>query len=220
MVRGRARGGKGSLCPPSTPPPPPRIAPLGPSPQPTLPETPPQPLLDPPPIRPSQNPPLQCPPPPPPPPPPQGASGQQLVGGVVGVQNGGVAMPATCHLVALTPNQAFLCQGPCLWLRTVTSAGRLHHAQYEGGLGQRLWMLLLTWQLAYWPLTIHKDPTSRCWPTASVSPWWRVMEPWWQVMEPSWRVMEPWRRVMEPWWRVMEPWWRDMEPWWGDMKRP
>ena len=30
---------------------------------------------------------------PPPPPPPQGASGQQLVGGVVGVQNRGVAPP-------------------------------------------------------------------------------------------------------------------------------
>ena len=32
-------------------------------------------------------------PPPPPPPPPQGASGRQLVGGVVGVQNRGVAPP-------------------------------------------------------------------------------------------------------------------------------
>ena len=42
---------------------------------------PPQPLLYPPPS-PSLNPPLQS-----PPPPPQGASGQQLVGGVVGVQN-------------------------------------------------------------------------------------------------------------------------------------
>ena len=88
MVRGRARGGKGSLCPlppPNTPnrptwsppPPPPRIAPLGPTPPP---------LLYPPPFA-LPKPPLQA------PPPPQGASSQQLVGGVVGVQNRGVAPP-------------------------------------------------------------------------------------------------------------------------------
>ena len=56
-----------------------------------LPPPPPKPLLDPPPIRPSLNPPSNA----PPPPPPQGASGQQLVGGVVGVQNQGVAPPGT-----------------------------------------------------------------------------------------------------------------------------
>ena len=49
---------------------PPKLPHLDPPPQPAL--------LDPPP-RPSQNPPLQC-------PPRKGASGQQLVGGVVGVQ--------------------------------------------------------------------------------------------------------------------------------------
>ena len=55
----------------------------------------PKPLLDPPPIR----------SPPPPPPPPQGASGQQLVGGVVGVHNRGVPPPgaATCRLRPLSP---------------------------------------------------------------------------------------------------------------------
>ena len=37
--------------------------------------------------------PTWTPPPPMPPPPPKGASGQQLVGGVVGVQNRGVAPP-------------------------------------------------------------------------------------------------------------------------------
>ena len=51
---------------------------------------------------PPPNPPSRSPPPPPsplldppsnPPPPPQGASGQQSVGGVVGVQNRGVAPP-------------------------------------------------------------------------------------------------------------------------------
>ena len=39
-------------------------------------------------LHPNTIPPLRC-----PPPPPQGASGQQLVGGVVGVQNRGVAPP-------------------------------------------------------------------------------------------------------------------------------
>ena len=77
-----------NLDPP--PPPPPLIAPLGPPPQPTLPEPPP-PAPPIPPHSPSLNPPLRC--PPPPPPPPQGASGQHLVGGVVGVQNRGVAPP-------------------------------------------------------------------------------------------------------------------------------
>ena len=98
MVRGRARGGKGSLCPPPPPttpqiappgfpPPPPQFAPPGPPP-PTLPEPPPQAPPRPPPIRPSLNPPSHA-----PPPPQKGASGQQLGGGVVGVQNRGVAPP-------------------------------------------------------------------------------------------------------------------------------
>ena len=86
MVRGRARGVKGSLCPPPPPHHHPNSPHLDPPPQPTLPEPPPQPLLDPPPICPSLT-------PPPPPPPPKGASGQQLVLGVVGVQNRGVAPP-------------------------------------------------------------------------------------------------------------------------------
>ena len=64
---------------PGNPPPPPREPPS------------PAPLLDPP---------LQG-----PPPPPQGASGRQLVGGVVGVQNRGVAPPgATPHLQDLGPS--------------------------------------------------------------------------------------------------------------------
>ena len=50
------------------------------------------PHLDPPPTDPPRAPPPP-PMPPPPSPPPQGASGQQLVGGVVGVQNRGVAPP-------------------------------------------------------------------------------------------------------------------------------
>ena len=65
-------------CPTWTPPPQPTL----PGPPPVAPpRPPPSPLLEPP---------LPCPPPPPPPP---GASGQQLVGGVVGVQNRGVAPP-------------------------------------------------------------------------------------------------------------------------------
>ena len=106
MVRGRAKGGKGSLCPPLTPPPPntpnrPTWTPPPPHHHPELPHLDPPPPTDPPrapppspsytpPHSPSLNPPLRC---PPPPPPPQGASGQQLVGGVVGVQNRGVAPP-------------------------------------------------------------------------------------------------------------------------------
>ena len=101
MVRGRARGGKGSLCPPPplntpncptwTPPPTtPNCHTWTPSP-PDPPGTPPLPApLIPPPHLPFLNPPLKC---PRPPPPPQGASGQPLVGGVVGVQNRGVAPP-------------------------------------------------------------------------------------------------------------------------------
>ena len=68
------------ICPTWTPPPhrPSRSAPP--------PFAPPRP---PPPSRPSWNPPSH----PPPPPPPQGASGQQLAGAVIGVQNRGVAPP-------------------------------------------------------------------------------------------------------------------------------
>ena len=53
---------------------------------------------------PEPPPPSDAPPPPTPPPPPQGASGQQLVGGVVGVQNRGVAPPvgANCSLLCDT----------------------------------------------------------------------------------------------------------------------
>ena len=107
MVRGRARGGKGNLCPPS--PPPPKSPHLDPPPPTTTPNcptwTPPPPTdppggphpspsyTPPPPPSPSLNPPSNAAPPPPPPPPPQGASGQQLVGGVVGVQNRRVAPP-------------------------------------------------------------------------------------------------------------------------------
>ena len=79
-----------------TPPPPtttPKLPHLDPPPPPT----------DPPGAPPSYTPPpfaLPEPPPPPDPPPhPQGASGQQIVGGVVGVQNRGVAPPPV--LVAL-----------------------------------------------------------------------------------------------------------------------
>ena len=75
--------------PPGTPPPPPppRIAPLGPPPPTDSPGAPPS--YTPPPS------PLPEPPSPIPPPPahPQGASGQQLVGGVVGVHSQGVAPP-------------------------------------------------------------------------------------------------------------------------------
>ena len=99
MVMVWLEGGQGEVrgaCapPPPTPNrptwiPPPQIAPPDPPPQPTLPEPPPQ--------APPRPPPIPC--PPPPPPPAQGASGQQLVGGggVVGVQNRGVAPPGPCR---------------------------------------------------------------------------------------------------------------------------
>ena len=93
MVMLWLEGGQGEvLCSPPHPNTPSRPT-WTPPPQPTLPEPPPptDPPGAPPPIAPPR-PPLQC-PPPPPPPPPQGASGQQLVGGVVGVQNRGVAPP-------------------------------------------------------------------------------------------------------------------------------
>ena len=76
---------------PFSPPPPqhpksPHLAPprpfQSPPPQPTLPEPPPQ--------SPPREPALQC---PPPPPPPSGASGEQLLAGIVGVYNRGVAPP-------------------------------------------------------------------------------------------------------------------------------
>ena len=54
---------------------------------------PPPPTNPPRPPPPHSPPPLDPPPPPMPPPPPKGASGQQLVGGVVGVHNRGVAPP-------------------------------------------------------------------------------------------------------------------------------
>ena len=64
----------------------------------TLPEPPPpKPLLDPP-HRPSPNPPSNA-----PPPPPKGASGQQLVGGVVGVQMRGVAPSGGCPSLPWPP---------------------------------------------------------------------------------------------------------------------
>ena len=87
MVMVWLEGGQGEVrgaCAPLPPLPTPQIASPGPPPQPTLPEPlPPKPLLDPPPIALPE------------PPPPQGASGQQLVGGVVGVQNRGVAPPCS-----------------------------------------------------------------------------------------------------------------------------
>ena len=91
MVMVWLEGGQGEVRGACAPPPPPtpQIAQPGPPPPTTTPNcptwTPPQPTLPEPP-----------PPPPPPSPsctPPQGASGQQLVGGVVGVQNRGVAPP-------------------------------------------------------------------------------------------------------------------------------
>ena len=91
MVMVWLEGGQGEVRGAYVPPPPhPKSLRLDP-PQPTL--------LDPPPISPPPDPPLPC-PPPPPPPPPQGASGQQLVGGVVGVQNRGVAPPGVSRDVS------------------------------------------------------------------------------------------------------------------------
>ena len=84
MVMVWLEGGQGEVRGACAPPPPhPKSPYLDPPPQ-APPRPPPHlPLLDPP----------SHAPPPPPPPPPQGASGQQLVGGVVGVQNRGVAPP-------------------------------------------------------------------------------------------------------------------------------
>ena len=106
MVMVWLEGGQGEVRGACAPPPPtPQIAPPGPPPphhHPELPHLdppptdppggPPPPLLYPPPIRPPCTPPFN----PPPPPPPQGASGQQLVGGVVGVQNRRIARPVPC----------------------------------------------------------------------------------------------------------------------------
>ena len=121
------------MCPPS--PPNPQIAPPGPPHHHHHSESP---HLDPPPPhRPSQSPPPPAPPrppphhspfalpeppsnapPPPPPPPAEGASGQQLVGGVVGVQNRGVTPPwwgAFCNsgsgpaISLAISNQAYSC---------------------------------------------------------------------------------------------------------------
>ena len=93
MVMVWLEGGQGEVrgaCAPP-PPPPPQIAAHGPPSHPTLPErpAPSKPLLDPPPHCPSLKPPSNA----SPPAPPARASGQQLVGGVVGVQNRGVAPP-------------------------------------------------------------------------------------------------------------------------------
>ena len=85
-------GGGGNSAGPGTP--------TTPAPPPTW--TPPQPLLYPPPPFALPEPPLRC----PPPPPPQGASGQQLVGGVVGVQNRGVAPPGVVVL-----DSEYVCNG-------------------------------------------------------------------------------------------------------------
>ena len=81
MVRGRASGGKGSVCPP----PPPQIDPPGPPP-PTDRPGPPSPI---------KAPPKHPPPPiaPPPPSPPRGPSANGQGGGVVGVHGRGVAPP-------------------------------------------------------------------------------------------------------------------------------
>ena len=86
MVMLWLEGGQGEVRGACAPPPPqhpksPHLDPPPPNPPSRSPPPPPEPLLDPP----SNA--------PPPPPPPQGASGQQLVGGVVGVQNRGVAPP-------------------------------------------------------------------------------------------------------------------------------
>ena len=101
MVMVWLEGGQGEVrgaCAPPPPPPHPKSPYLDPAPTPNRPTGPPPPPTDPPgapppPFAPPRPPPLPCPPPPPPPPPPPGASGQQLVGGVVGVQNRGVAPP-------------------------------------------------------------------------------------------------------------------------------
>ena len=80
---------RGACAPPLPPPPHPKSPHLDPPPnRPARSPSPPKPLLDPPPQLPSLNPFSNA-----PPPPPQGASGQHLVGGVVGVQNRGVAPP-------------------------------------------------------------------------------------------------------------------------------
>ena len=102
MVMVWLEGGQGEVKGACAPPPPPNtpncptwtpphhhpeLPHLDPPPQPTLPEAP----TPAPPIPPPHSPSLNA--PPPMPPPPKGASGQQLVGGVVGVQNRGVAPP-------------------------------------------------------------------------------------------------------------------------------
>ena len=90
MVMVWLEGGQGEVRGACAPPLPttPQIAPPGspPPPTPMRPTWNPPPPTDPPGAPPSPKPLLD-------PPPPQGASGQQLVGGVVGVQNRGVAPP-------------------------------------------------------------------------------------------------------------------------------
>ena len=97
MVMVWLEGGQGEVRGACPPPPHPKLPHLDPPPNSPHLHPPPKPLLappppPPPPIRPSLTPPSH-PPPPPPPPPPQEAPGQQLVGGVVGVHNRGVAPP-------------------------------------------------------------------------------------------------------------------------------
>ena len=93
------------------PPPTPQIVPPGPPP-------PNRPSRSPPPIAPPRPPP---PPPPMPPPPPKGASGQQLVGGVVGVQNRGVAPPG----MRSHPRRSVSVQGFLPWIALQMVIGRI-----------------------------------------------------------------------------------------------
>ena len=95
---------------------------------------PPPPLIDPPPNRPSLN------PPPIPPPPPQGASGQQLVGGVVGIQNRGVAPPPPRAVSVCTANAARTrVRAGSKQLTLSCNASRHVEQRYESRYGEMAW---------------------------------------------------------------------------------
>ena len=137
MVRGRARGGKGSLCPPSPPPNTPNRPTW--TPTPTLPEPPPPTPPRTPHHSPSLDPPYNA----PPPPPQKGASGQQLVwGGSWRPEPRGCPPPPPCPMPYPRHSPGGVCCGGTLspWLSSRTSSTarrpqRLHTPPWRGGGG-------------------------------------------------------------------------------------
>ena len=128
MVRGRARGGKGSLCPPPPPAAPPPHHPKSPHldpPQPTLPTAPPPP---PPRPRPSLNPPPSnaFPPPPPPPPPPSGPSAHFYWGGGVAYRSEETSPPWCEPEIFMFPRLSCVCIHLEMWAEVKVHSYHAH----------------------------------------------------------------------------------------------